>query len=68
MKNDCSKDPCEPYLEVAIQTVLYRYKDDLLKISTDEKLVQEMAAEITVKAKQFKKIVDQNMEKLDGSK
>lgn len=57
----------EPYLEMAIQTVLYQYKNKLIAASGQEheKLMKIMAAEINSKALQFKKITDQTLEKFE---
>jgi adenylate kinase len=55
------------YLEMAIQSVLYHYKNKLKHNSPDEQLVQEMAAEINKKANQFKNITDTTMRMLDAT-
>jgi adenylate kinase len=52
-----------PFLEIAIQTVLYNYRDQLSHISKecDLDLLKEMAAEITRRAEKFQTITCQHL-------
>lgn len=57
----------DPYLEIAIQTVLHQYKNQLQHNSSyeDEELFKEMAAQINSKACHFKKIAHIAMKQLE---
>jgi hypothetical protein len=57
----------DPYLEIAIQTVLYRYKNQLQDSSSydDENLFKEIAAEIKARTSQFKNITDLTLKQLE---
>lgn len=54
----------EEYLKIAIQTVLYRYRNNLQALLKDassdrcDNLLQTMAEEITVQARTMKKLTD----------
>jgi adenylate kinase len=56
-----------PFLEIAIQTVLYNYRDQLSQLSEgrDLELLKEMADEISRRAEKFQTIARRHMHDAD---